>query len=158
MTMRQMTRTITLALVTSGLLATSALAADKVPAPAQTPVLRVTGATVPAPLPGADALAAFMTLANPGSADVTLIGATSPEFGRVELHDVVPENGMLRMKQLPQMTVPAKGQLVLRPKSTHIMLIAPKQPLKAGDKVHLTINLAGRPALSLTLPVQTYKW
>jgi copper(I)-binding protein len=158
MTRQPFFRLLTVATLAGGLLAMPALANEK-PAMTTASPLQITGATVPAPLPNADALAAFMTLTNPSDKDITLVGAHSADFGIVELHDVVTENGRLAMKQLTSMTVPAHGKLLLAPRMTHIMLIKPKRQLKAGDTVPLTIDLGGGLApLQLTVPVQTYKW
>jgi copper(I)-binding protein len=46
----------------------------------------------------------------------------------------------MRMRQVPQITVPANGSIELKPGSFHVMLIKLKQPLKEGDAVNVTLN------------------
>lgn len=90
--------------------------------------------------PSAAAMAGYLTVVNPSKDDLTLVGATSPQFEEVQMHEIVTENGMTRMQQVMQLVAPAKGQLVFKPGSTHLMLMRPKKPLKAGDPVEVVLK------------------
>lgn len=89
--------------------------------------------------PTAAAMAGYMTVVNPSKEALTLVGATSPQFGEVQMHEIVTEGGMTKMQQVKQLVVPAKGQLAFAPGSTHLMLMRPKKPLKAGDAVEIVL-------------------
>jgi copper(I)-binding protein len=89
--------------------------------------------------PQASAMAAYMTLENVSKASLKLVGARSPQFAKVEIHEIVTDNGMARMREVKALTLAPGGKLVLEPGSTHVMLIGPKKPLPAGSPVELTL-------------------
>jgi len=69
-----------------------------------------------------------------------LVAASSPLAGRVELHEMSMQNNVMSMRALSAIDLPA-GQLVeLRPGAFHVMLFDLRQPLKAGDKLPLTLE------------------
>jgi copper(I)-binding protein len=141
-----------IALQTLGPWAPSALAK---PAATTAVGLTVSDGYVAAAPPGARVRAAFMTLRNPGSRALTIQGLTSPDFGRVEIHETRQQNGMATMSVLPTLTIPAGGAVTLAHGGKHVMLFAPKRPLQAGDHVTLTFRLQGTPqGQTIQLPVR----
>jgi copper(I)-binding protein len=92
--------------------------------------------------PTATAMAGYMTLVNPSKDALTLVGASSPQFGEVQMHEIVEEDGMSRMQEAKRLTLPAKGTLAFAPGSTHLMLMRPKKPLKAGEPVEIVLQWA----------------
>lgn len=103
-------------------------------------MVRAEGAWVREAPPSATALAGYMTIENPSGETLTLVGATSPQFREVQMHEIVTQDGMTRMQQIKQLSVAPKGTLSFKPGSTHLMLIGPKQPLKAGDPVEIVLQ------------------
>lgn len=93
--------------------------------------------------PGATAMAGYLAISNTGAGALTLVGATSPQFREVQMHEVVEENGMAHMVQVQKLGVPGKGKLAFVPGSTHLMLIGPKKPLKGHDPIQLTLLWEG---------------
>jgi copper(I)-binding protein len=59
------------------------------------------------------------------------------------LHRTIVEGGMAKMVHQMAITIPAKGELTFEPNGYHVMLMAPKKPLKAGDKVEITLSFKG---------------
>ncbi|TAD71318.1 MAG: copper chaperone PCu(A)C [Sphingomonadales bacterium] len=93
---------------------------------------------------GQNAGGAFMTIANTGTAADRLTGGSTPVAGRVEIHTMSMDGGVMRMRQLADgLEIPAGGEVTLKPGSYHVMLMDLKQPLKAGDKVPLTLTFKG---------------
>ncbi len=90
--------------------------------------------------PGAMALAGYMNLHNHGDKERVLVGATSPAFESVMLHKTVFEGEMSKMVHQRMITIPAKGMVSFEPNSFHLMMMKPKQVLKAGDKVLVTLK------------------
>lgn len=85
--------------------------------------------------------AAYMIIENSGSAADRLIGATGDVAETFEVHLTREQNGMMVMEKLKDgVEVPARGTLVLKPASYHIMLIGVKHDLKVGDKFRLTLK------------------
>lgn len=90
--------------------------------------------------PGARAMAGYMVMKNHGKSDKILVGAASDAFGEVMLHRTVIEGGMAKMVHQMAITIPAKGEVMFEPNGYHVMLMAPKKPLKAGDKVEISMK------------------
>ncbi len=90
--------------------------------------------------PGQMTSATFLTIKNDSDKDVALIKANSDVAKHVELHEHVHDNGMMKMRQVPKIIIPAKGETVLKPGGYHIMLIGLNRKIKAGDIVDLTLE------------------
>lgn len=104
---------------------------------------------------GQNAGGAFMTIANSGTAADRLTGGSTPVAGRVEIHTMTMENDVMRMRQLEDgLEIPAGGEVTLKPGSFHVMLMDLKRPLKAGDKVPLTLTFQGAGTLETQLEVR----
>ena len=88
-------------------------------------------------VPMQQASGAFMQL----SADKTtrLVAAQSPVAKVVELHEMVMDNNVMKMRALPRLEVEAGKVLELKPGSYHVMLIDLKAELKEGDSVPITL-------------------
>ncbi|MBI3186736.1 MAG: copper chaperone PCu(A)C [Gammaproteobacteria bacterium] len=102
----------------------------------------VTEAWIPEAPPVSTVMAAFMTIHNNGDEDLKIVSVKSDQFAEVQMHLSVEEKGVAKM--LPQKTliVPARATLQLRQGSYHLMLFNSVSPLKAGDKVTLTLDFA----------------
>ncbi|CDK97461.1 conserved exported protein of unknown function [Magnetospirillum gryphiswaldense MSR-1 v2] len=89
--------------------------------------------------------AAYLTLVGQESGD-RLLSAASPVAETVELHTHLEEDGIMRMRPVESIAVPAGGRVELKPGGLHIMLIGLKAPLKEGRRfpLSLTFERAGR--------------
>lgn len=82
-----------------------------------------------------------MTIVNDGNEADTLVGASNPDLaGKIELHTHVDESGVMRMRPVPQIDIPAHGKAELKPGSFHIMLIDLKKPLIKGELLPLNLQ------------------
>lgn len=104
--------------------------------------------------PGAPNTAAFMTLHNDADQAVKLVAASSALTPTVELHTHINDNGVMRMRQVESIEVPAKGSVVLQPGGLHLMFIGLKTSLNAGQQVPLMLRFDDGEQLELTLPVK----
>jgi copper(I)-binding protein/cytochrome oxidase Cu insertion factor (SCO1/SenC/PrrC family) len=84
--------------------------------------------------------AGYMTLLNAGSEQVTLVKVESGSYKNIEVHEMILVDGMMEMREVTNMIIPAKGQILLAPGGQHLMLMGPKQPLKTGQKINLTLT------------------
>jgi len=104
--------------------------------------------------PRAEVGAGFLTLHNRGRQADRLLSATSPRSGRVEIHTMTMEGGVMRMRPLPNgIAVPAGGTIGLAPGGNHLMLIGLKSPLKRGERVPVTLRFARSGTVRMTLAV-----
>lgn len=91
------------------------------------------------------ATGAFMTLKSKDGA--TLTGATSPVAGVVELHEMKTEGGVMRMRAVPKLDLPAGQAVSLQPNAPggyHVMLMDLKKPLSKGEVVPVTLKIQGK--------------
>ena len=75
---------------------------------------------------------------------VTLVGVASPAANVVELHEMVMDNNVMKMRALPSLDVKPGQTVELKPGSYHVMLIDLKKPLTKGDVVPITLKVEGR--------------
>ncbi len=91
--------------------------------------------------PGQPNTAAFMQLHNTGSEARAVVEARSAASNVVELHTHVHEDGMMRMRQIEQIDLPAGEPVSLQPGGLHVMLIDLVAPLSVGERVGVTLVL-----------------
>lgn len=99
----------------------------------------VRGAWARATVPGQAVGAAYMELRSAAGAVVT--AASSPAAQKTELHTMGIDQGVMRMRPVERIAVPAGGSVKLAPGGLHVMLVGLKQPLQAGQKVPLTLTV-----------------
>jgi hypothetical protein len=89
--------------------------------------------------PTAPATGAFMTFENTADAPAIIVKAASDAAKTVELHTHIHDNGVMRMREIAEIVIPANGQTELKPGGLHIMLIGPTRALKEGDMVEIEL-------------------
>jgi copper(I)-binding protein len=104
--------------------------------------------------PGSPATGAFMVLHNSGSKLVKLIKADNPVSQLTELHTHLHEGGMMKMRPVKDIPIPAGGEARLQPGGLHIMLIDMKAPLLDGDQLPLTLSFDDGSSKVIKLPVK----
>jgi hypothetical protein len=88
--------------------------------------------------PAAGNSAAFMTLRNPGPT-AAIVEAKADVSETVELHTHTRVDGVMKMRRVPKIELPAGEDTVLEPGGLHVMLIGLTEPLKAGERFDLTL-------------------
>lgn len=125
------------------------------PAKAQgTDGLRIADAYVRSSGSAAQAAAAFMTLHNAGAAADRLIAASSSVAGTVELHTVVKDGDVMRMRAVPAIDLPAGQAVTLQPGGLHVMLMDLRRPLAPGESVEITLVFEAAGRRTVNLPVR----
>jgi hypothetical protein len=136
------------------LLLTAACNADNAAKGSAAAEVKVENPYVRAVPPGQPNSAAFLTLVNSSTKAHSVKSASSPVAATVELHSHTNNNGVMEMRQVPQIDLPAKGTTELKPGGLHIMLIGLKQNLKAGEKAKLTLQFEDGSNTTVTAPIQ----
>jgi len=104
---------------------------------------------------GAKIAGGYLTIENKGSAPDLLIGGSGDFAGRVEVHEMAMNNGVMTMRSLDKGLAIEPGKTVkLAPGGYHLMLMDLKNPLKQGDKVPLTLEFQKAGKVKLALEVQ----
>ena len=89
---------------------------------------------------GAQTGAAYVTLQSPSGDRLT--GASTPVAKTAELHSMTMDNGVMKMRQVEGIDLPAGQPVSLKPNGYHIMLMGLTQPLKEGQTFPLTLTFA----------------
>lgn len=99
---------------------------------------RIENAWVRATVPGQQVAGAFMDITSPLPA--RLVKVESP-LGAAEIHSMALRDGVMEMRRVEALELPAGQTVRLAPGGYHIMLIGLKSPLKAGSKVPLALTM-----------------
>ncbi len=112
----------------------------------------VQDAWVRAPGAGSQITAAYMTLRS--GRTLTLAGASSPVAEFVEIHTMSMRDGVMEMRQIDGLKLPAGKPVTLKPGGLHLMLINLKKPLKAGEEIELVLDFKDGERLAGTQTVK----
>jgi copper(I)-binding protein len=152
-----MLKSVTLKTLTaSGLAALLALAAPGVGAAqeARTGPLVVEAPWARASAPAARTGAAFLSVRNEGDAPDRLVAAETPVAERAELHAHLEENGIMRMRHIPAIDVPAHATVDLEPGGFHVMLLGLHAPLVEGETFPITLTFEKSGPVRIVVPVR----
>ena len=83
--------------------------------------------------------AAYLTVRNQGGEDDRLVGIATDVADRAEIHSTLMQDGVMRMRPVEAVEVPAHGEAVLEPGGLHVMLFGLKGPLEEGKSFALTL-------------------
>ncbi len=113
---------------------------------------------VRASVPGQGNGAGYLQIDNGGAQADTLLSVSSDAAERVELHNVITENGVASMRQVDGVPVPANGSAQLSPGGYHVMFLKLKAPFKQGDEVAATLRFeqAGEVPVRFTVQPPTH--
>ncbi len=120
---------------------------------AQTAKPQVSGGWVRLPPVASRPAAGYLTIKGGAQAD-TLLKAEAPFAGRVELHAMKSEGGIMKMIQQDKIDVPANGTVTLAPGGMHLMFFDLKNPPAAGAKATVTLTFAKAGAVSVPVEVR----
>lgn len=104
---------------------------------------------------GAKVAGGFLTIENKGGSADRLVSGTADIAGKVEIHEMSMDNGVMKMRPLDKGLPIEPGKTVtLMPGGYHIMLMDLKGPLKQGDKVPMTLQFEKAGKVQVTLDVE----
>lgn len=104
---------------------------------------------------GAKVAGGYLTIENKGTAPDRLVSGAGDIAGKVEIHEMAMNNGVMTMRPLDKGLAIEPGKTVkLAPGGYHVMLMDLKGPLKEGDKVPMTLQFEKAGKVSLSLAVQ----
>ncbi len=83
--------------------------------------------------------AAFMTVKNAGATADRLVAAKASIAKKVELHTHKMVEGVMMMRRIDGVDVPAGGMAMLKPGGHHVMFMGLHAPLKEGQTFPLTL-------------------
>lgn len=115
--------------------------------------LRIDGAEYRAPLGASGIGVAYFSVTSPS--DDVIIGVSSPQADRIEMHASVTEGAQTSMKRQDRVELPAGKMITFAPKGLHLMVFGPR-PLQSGATFPIQIDLqSGRSETILFHPALT---
>jgi len=103
-------------------------------------------------VPGQSATGAFMQLT--ARQDTKLIAVRSPVAGIVEVHEMLVDKGIMKMRSVDKLLLPAGKTVELRSGGYHVMMMDLKRQIKTGDEVPLTIEFESSQGQRVTVDVK----
>jgi periplasmic copper chaperone A len=102
--------------------------------------------------PGQKTGAAYMTLTSSG--DAKLVGVSTPVAGKAQVHASMMMSGMVHMREIDGLELPAGQAVELKPGGNHIMLLEVSRTLRAGERVPLVLTVQDEKGRRASLTVQ----
>ena len=97
----------------------------------------------------------YLTIENKGAAPDRLIGGSADFAGKIEVHEMAMNNGVMTMRPLDKGLAIEPGKTVkLAPGGYHLMMFDLKNPLKQGDKVPITLEFEKAGKVKLSFDIQ----
>ena len=101
---------------------------------------------------GQKATGAFMQLTAVESA--SLVSVESPVAGSVQIHQMMLENDVMKMRQIQKLDLPAGKSVDLKPGGYHMMLMDLKQPLRKGEAVPIRLRFEAKDKTFKTIEIK----
>ena len=100
--------------------------------------VEITNAWAKATVAGQPVAGAFVELK--AKKTVQLVAVETPVAKRSEIHEMSQEGGVMRMRALKSVKLPAGKKVTFSPGAMHFMLFDPARPLAAGSTIPLTFS------------------
>ena len=102
---------------------------------------------------------AYVSIANGGPGEDRLLSAESPVSERVEIHETVDEEGMIKMKHHDKGVLIEEGEtLLMEPGGSHLMLMGMKTALVDGEKLKMTLHFKKAGPMEIEIPIGKQPW
>jgi hypothetical protein len=99
--------------------------------------IEVTDAWARATMPGQTVAGVYMRIKS--TLRARLVGVNSPAAKAAEVHSMRHEGGVMKMRKLEFLDLPAGETIALDPGGNHVMLFDIRRPLQPGEHVKLTL-------------------
>ena len=118
------------------------------------PAVNVTDAVVRLPAVQGNPGAAYFTLRT-NRTPMRLLGVSSPQIQRIELHESEMAGGRMRMGPLQDNSFTAEGVKVFAEGGSHAMLFGIDPAVRAGGTVRINFDFDSAPDVSVDVPVES---
>ncbi|MFO7798805.1 copper chaperone PCu(A)C [Rhodohalobacter sp.] len=99
--------------------------------------------------------AAYFLITNFENSEDALIGVESDVAQMVEVHESYErEEGMMGMREVPEVELPSESTVRFQQGGLHIMLIQVTRTLADGDTFELTLNFSNSESQTIEVPVR----
>jgi len=100
--------------------------------------------------------AGYGVVRNNTARPIRLVSATSPAANRIEIHTVVTDKGVMRMRPLADgLEIPSGREIALKPGGHHLMLIGLHRALRSGEVIPVAFEFEGAAAQTVGFHVRS---
>jgi hypothetical protein len=104
--------------------------------------------------PGARFGGVYLSIENKGPQADRLLRVSTPAAGTAELHQMVMDAGVMRMRTVTGLEVKPGDRVMLQPGGYHVMLGDLKRPLHEGDRFPLTLAFERAGSIEVNVEVE----
>ncbi len=113
------------------------------------PPVAAANLVVTAPGPGMPMAAGYLEISNRSGTAIRINRISSPEYGSVEMHETVVEDGIARMREIPELRIADGDTVVFERGGKHLMLMQP-----VGTPETVTLNFYSDEVLLLSVSTE----
>ncbi len=113
------------------------------------PPVVATDVVVTAPGAGMPMAAGYLQISNQSGGDIRITRVSSPEYGSVEMHETVVDEGIARMRAIPVLEIANGETVVFERGGKHLMLMQP-----VGEPRTITLNFYSCDVLLLSVSAE----
>lgn len=103
--------------------------------------------------PSAPNTGGFVTLENTSKEDINLIKVNGDISKLVELHTLIKDGDIMKMREVSEILISAGKKTYLKPGGLHLMFMGLKKPLKKDQKVMLELIFDNGEKQKVSFPV-----
>jgi periplasmic copper chaperone A len=104
---------------------------------------------------GAKVAGGYMTLTNKGAASDRLVAVETAAAGKIELHEMTEERGVMKMRPLAQgIAIPPGETVTLAPGGLHVMFLNIKSPFVQGESLAARLIFEKAGPIDVTFKVE----
>ena len=119
--------------------------------------IKMENGTVRAPIPGMANTAGYMELTNLSKTDLVLTKAKSDFADKVEYHNHIMNDGVMKMVKLDKLVIPAGETITFQSGGLHLMFIGLTKQKPLPGKVTVTLISESGQTLPVELDVKSIK-
>ncbi|WP_165831246.1 copper chaperone PCu(A)C [Abyssibacter profundi] len=93
--------------------------------------------------PGAKMTAGYVSITNNGDGELRMLGVSSPNFGRIEMHSVYLEDGVQQMRMVDGYKIAPGETLTLASGGDHLMMRFPRDLEQSNGQIPVSLAFRG---------------
>jgi periplasmic copper chaperone A len=141
--------------VVAGLLASCLCAA--LAHAAEATALHIEQAWLREPVPGRNVAALYMQVRNTGATAVRITGAELRDAKSAAIHQSIERDGMMRMRPVKALAVPAGGSVAMAPGGYHVMVFGLTRVVRSGERLPFCLRQVHGPAICAEATVKGWQ-
>ncbi len=103
---------------------------------------------------GLKVAAGYLTVANGGTENDRLIAASTPRAARTEIHEIVLDGSVAKMRPVSGVEIPTGGSATLKEDGLHVMFLDVDTPFTEGETIPVQLTFEKAGTIEVTMRVK----